>query len=267
MDDSLLAKLAPELRNAIYELVLWELEGFTLFKKHSTRNYNGLTSTHNRKARGALALTRTCKEIRAESLLTFYAVNTFTLQPRLNTYYLGHPKHKVTLLYREFLDTCQQWLRRLPVLAAQGIGRLVIEMPGGDICFRERYVSSWWHDARLIEKQILHKFVDASKVFIRFDLNFRVFGGLVPHPYQRKFPNRDRPDTCHADIYQECGTLTLELPSANKTQARVEVEAAEHPGGNVEHPDSDSGAQNILKDPKEVGRPWEQHGANGRLQW
>jgi len=74
MDGSPLARLLPELRNRIYEFALFRPEGVLIPFSPSNRSY--LPRSPN----AQLALTTVCREVRAETTLLFYAVNTFVLQ-------------------------------------------------------------------------------------------------------------------------------------------------------------------------------------------
>lgn len=80
MENSLLVRLPPELRNDIYELL------FTLAKpvKMRLKGRNGksvLRAKNDLGATGqALALTRTCRAIHDESAALFYATNTFYIE-------------------------------------------------------------------------------------------------------------------------------------------------------------------------------------------
>ena len=74
MDASSLARLSPELRNRIYEFALFRPEGVLIPFSRSNRSY--LPRSPN----AQLALTTVCREVRAETKLLFYAVNTFVLQ-------------------------------------------------------------------------------------------------------------------------------------------------------------------------------------------
>lgn len=76
MDTSPFAKLAPELRNCIYELVLKSARPFILS--------GGAYNTHSRKIdyhdqRHPLSLAFVCRQIYAECVLIFYNINKFVL--------------------------------------------------------------------------------------------------------------------------------------------------------------------------------------------
>ncbi|KAK1093912.1 hypothetical protein LTR48_001353 [Friedmanniomyces endolithicus] len=75
MDNSPFAKLAPELRNRIYELVLY-VPGRSGIK---VRLGNRGAQVKN----APLALTKVCREIRADTVKMFYAVNAFTVYTKV----------------------------------------------------------------------------------------------------------------------------------------------------------------------------------------
>ena len=75
MDASPIKKLAPELRNKIYELALYHSEGFVISVSKGTpvlKNKEGQSNV--------LALSATCKAIREETLAFFFSLNCFRLQ-------------------------------------------------------------------------------------------------------------------------------------------------------------------------------------------
>lgn len=71
MDHSPLARLPPELRNKIYEIALTQEKPVARFHPYISRARDHCTHR--------LALTRTCKQIHAESSQLFYSCNTFKL--------------------------------------------------------------------------------------------------------------------------------------------------------------------------------------------
>ncbi|KAK0861795.1 hypothetical protein LTS02_007553 [Friedmanniomyces endolithicus] len=75
MNNSPLAKLAPELRNRIYELALYVPGpgGIRVF----------ITKRGARVNNAPLALTKVCREIRADTVKMFYAVNVFTVYTKI----------------------------------------------------------------------------------------------------------------------------------------------------------------------------------------
>jgi len=72
MESSSLNKLPPELRNSIYELALCPAEDITFSMLGDSRLMSNPSPTQR-----VLALTATCKQIRDECLLMFYAQNEF----------------------------------------------------------------------------------------------------------------------------------------------------------------------------------------------
>lgn len=80
METSPIATLSAELRNQIYHLVLTHAEPIII---SSSLNGDKIWSQVARQHE-LLALTRTCRTIREESIKIFYAVNTFKHLPRLH---------------------------------------------------------------------------------------------------------------------------------------------------------------------------------------
>ena len=96
METSPLAKLAPELRNILYELIFTQSQPIMLEYKWQ----QGWRSLPERGAyRNVLAMTETCREIREECLALFYSSNDFVLmcdsgyenQHRISILLQGHP--------------------------------------------------------------------------------------------------------------------------------------------------------------------------------
>lgn len=84
MDQSLFAKLPSELRDRIYELSLtvyditiYDVKGHGKFDWASTICYNGIPIENG--TAHLSALTRTCKDIRRESIIMFYTLNHFAI--------------------------------------------------------------------------------------------------------------------------------------------------------------------------------------------
>ncbi|KAK0854065.1 hypothetical protein LTS02_011678 [Friedmanniomyces endolithicus] len=75
MDNSPFAKLAPELRNRIYELVLYVLGRSGIKVRLGNRGAQVKNAP--------LALTKVCREIRADTVKMFYAVNAFTVYTKV----------------------------------------------------------------------------------------------------------------------------------------------------------------------------------------
>ncbi|CAK4033073.1 Hypothetical predicted protein [Lecanosticta acicola] len=112
MDESPLAKLSGELRNQIYELVLYEPTGIPLyagpFKTRPTdyelmvRHLNKPATPPNNPLRG---LPQTCKAIRHETLLLCFALNKVTIYAKILD-----ANHKVNLT-RYYTSTLARWAR------------------------------------------------------------------------------------------------------------------------------------------------------------
>ncbi|KAK3708567.1 hypothetical protein LTR37_011462 [Vermiconidia calcicola] len=78
MDDSPFGKLAPELRNTIYEMTVESPDQISLwFKKSDNKTWRWSHPVQE------LALPATCKQIRSESLPLFFSTNTFRLSSNI----------------------------------------------------------------------------------------------------------------------------------------------------------------------------------------
>ena len=78
MDRSPLAKLAPELRNRIYEIVLKSEKPLKI--SLPVRGHKRSTRNSSRKLPTLLSLVATCREVRDEALQMLYASNEFEIQ-------------------------------------------------------------------------------------------------------------------------------------------------------------------------------------------
>ncbi|KAK5124311.1 hypothetical protein LTR85_002014 [Meristemomyces frigidus] len=93
MDNSPLARLPPELRNDIYELALTH-----------DRPYIIPTEQRRRSGLSGRGLMRTCRTVRAETTLLFYASNDFVF--KCDSYYsLGPKSHKCVKEFQAFAGT------------------------------------------------------------------------------------------------------------------------------------------------------------------
>lgn len=106
MDSSPLAKLSPELRNAIYHLALYERRPVAISPHYSVEP----------------GLLRVCKQIRQEAELIFYDINAFSAMTQTN----GE------------MDHITNWLQRLSPHKATLIKtfNLVLELSGRKCCAR-----------------------------------------------------------------------------------------------------------------------------------
>lgn len=78
MDSSLLARLPPEIRNHIYEYALQARSPLTTNLMRNQETFRPLPTSFARKS--SLALTKTSKQVRHESLRMFYALNGFEVR-------------------------------------------------------------------------------------------------------------------------------------------------------------------------------------------
>lgn len=79
MDYSPIGKLSPELRNMIYELVVGNAHVKISCDWHRTSDYSPKKPVISGLQRNHLALTKTCKQIRVESISYFYSTSAFTI--------------------------------------------------------------------------------------------------------------------------------------------------------------------------------------------
>ncbi|KAK5133317.1 hypothetical protein LTR08_007842 [Meristemomyces frigidus] len=212
MDNSPLARLAPELKNAIYELALYDANEIPLCAE------KGSLASPSKQGSTASALTMTCKEIRAETTAMFYAVNTFTLYSGSDSTGLGHWSKNFGNEYKQVLRACARWLKKRPQ-SLQAI-RLVIAHSGGDVWTECKRPAYWWKDTRKAEKAILHQVIDASKIYVRFSM-VCYDSGVTYHTSTDSGEH-----TCHLDVLRECSVMTYELPTNAKTLALAVAEKA-----------------------------------------
>ena len=97
MSTSMFQKLAPELRNEIYELVLCQPDGVVVVDLQSG---TPVLDCKTKQRRNLLALTKTCKQIHNEANTIFYSVNRFRLQSQQ----LGHDND-----YEAVDEACVGW--------------------------------------------------------------------------------------------------------------------------------------------------------------
>ena len=108
MDSSPFATLAPEMRNRIYEYVLQQPQTVTI-QAHGIDNNPRITPLVELPQ--ALALTATCKQVRDECTLLFYASNDFLIRQ-------GHGDSAIAVLNlfsKEIGKRCSAALRSLTV--------------------------------------------------------------------------------------------------------------------------------------------------------
>jgi len=80
MDESPLGRLAPELRNRIYELALTQERPIIMLYTHDPRYGRGQVRQAKPSTPHLLALPGTCKQARSEALQLLYACNAFKLR-------------------------------------------------------------------------------------------------------------------------------------------------------------------------------------------
>ncbi|KAK5700369.1 hypothetical protein LTR17_022977 [Elasticomyces elasticus] len=170
MDASPLRKLPAELKNVIYELVLVADAGssgsreLVIFaskdgKKpdYRSRHDDARITTraeHKQRARNAMSLTTTCKEIRAETLQMFYHLNTFVLAWAARRHSVGNWGWQREKGYTKALTVCKQWLESLPVKASSTVNlNILFEASKADEAGKRP--AYWWRGCRRVEKNVL----------------------------------------------------------------------------------------------------------------
>jgi len=225
MDSSPFSKLAPELRNQIYALVLYEPEGIRLIQNlgvdpetYELNDDGRITARHKLCTRRLLALTTTCKEIRAECLKMFYATNTFIIRPAILSKSVGHWSKASSDEYQSALLSLQVWMRQIQPQARHAMQRLVLELPGGDVRDLGKRATYWWNNARKLEKQSLHKVLSPSSIYISFSMMLYDCG-ITKHTSTTKGSK-----TCHLDVLRACSVITYKLSTHDKTLAKAKAE-------------------------------------------
>lgn len=114
MDDSPLGKLPPELRNKIFDLILLAPDSIYVDTAGDASDLYGapqLQPCHEVQVRDALALMATCRQIRQESIPTFYGVNKFFIDTSVL------PVDAGTRLYKQWVaenaNVIRGWLHSL----------------------------------------------------------------------------------------------------------------------------------------------------------
>ena len=260
MENSPFAKLAPELRNRIYELVLYKQEGFHFTEDefgdphtvcHPSPRPNSYERCSNTVNRHLLALTQVCRDIRSESSSLFFSINAFridtcTCAENVN----GVRKHHDDCPDR--LEACEFWLRAIGPNNASAIQRLEFDFGtwqawkgatgDSDGLSMSRDNNSWLASTRKIERYVFLLYGISWSIGIRIVVTLEFREILI------------RPTTYRSTPYQpcflnptlsinDCATLTINVPSASSSTA-LEI------------------AEKSLKEKAEMLRSHELHGCN-----
>jgi hypothetical protein len=226
MDDSPFAKLPGEIRNKIYEPVLYQRNGIHM-QKHASSN--GLiysrpstrAGAKNSVQRGAnvLAMAQTCKELRQECQALFFNLNTFHLKVVV---WCGSGvwSQQQRYVYRAHLNACKRWLLQIGPENAKAIQRLVIEGPFLRLFDARVHPNRepWWKSAREIERQVFRSMLAPPTIYTSFTYDFgKALATFVPGSSQRIC------DTTGLTDSSGVGKISLTLPTSNKALAIEEL--------------------------------------------
>ena len=226
MDDSPFAKLPGEIRNKIYEPVLYQRNGIHM-QKHASANEliysrpNVRAGAKNSAQRGSnvLALVQTCKELRQECHTLFFNLNKFHLKVAVwCSSGVWSPQQRY--VYRAHLNACKSWLLAIGPENAKAIQRLVIEGPLLRLwdTRTHRNREPWWKSAREIERQVFRSVPAPTVIYTSFTYDFgRALATFVPGPSQRICDIAGLTDSSGV------GKISLTLPTSNKVLAIQEL--------------------------------------------
>ena len=229
MENSPFGKLVGELRNKIYELVLYEPRGFHFHKAEKGDQlicYYPASHSYPYAKRSSirrdwrLALTEVCKEIRKESCPLFYAINTFYVNTRV-----WHTEGRWTTqqgtVYRYHLGVCRRWLRQIGSNNAAAIRKLKI---GSGTWQAWRLTAKgntkWWHAARAIERKLLSSTLRPNAIYVAITFDF---GKEVDiNSRLRSSPERNPHPHCYLNtrvFLMALKSMTISIPTDNKLMA------------------------------------------------
>lgn len=237
MDASPLAKLPPELRSIIYELVLYRPLGFRFERRRKNADITYCNPPDQRQ-RHMLALTEVCKHVRAESTSTFYAINSFIITPWV--YRLGGQWNIFQASkYNRDMKAYKRWLKKIGHDSAAAIRFFFIISGTWQLPHLGKASGRWWKKAREIEYKMLHGAslpLNASFAFVRVQLDSWTFHACHD-PYLQP--------ECHSSCFrkrcsEKLDSMSFSLPTNDKAGARISVEQSirakgEHLEAHVEH--------------------------------
>lgn len=226
MDNSPFGKLPGEIRNKIYEPVLYQKHGVHM-QKHASSNEliysrpatRASTKNSVQQGRNVLALAQTCRELRQECHALFFLLNIFHLKVDLwcgSGVWSQHHRY----VYRAHLNACKSWLLDVGPENAKAIQRLVIK--GMFLRLWNTRVDSkqqvWWKSAREIERQAFQSLLAPKVICTSFTYDF---GGTLPII-------RDRSSEKICKITglthsSDVGRISVTLPTSNKERAMGEI--------------------------------------------
>ncbi|KAK5686492.1 hypothetical protein LTS10_002611 [Elasticomyces elasticus] len=193
---------------------------FNAYDKHSvraehTKPHIWIDGFDTQRARAALSMTMTCREVRAETLAMFYHLNIFVLRSpahRLGRGKWGWQREKE---YVNSLTACSEWLKTLPACASNAMTLHVKSFTTviGPLGKRPAY---WWKCCRRVETQTLHKVLQPSS--IRQLTHVR----LVP---DWKIPSQcSNCNGVRIPGISQCDHIVYDLPAWDKSESRRVVE-------------------------------------------
>ena len=226
MDHSLFAKLLGEIRNKIYEPVLYQKAGIHLQKNASSNEFIYSRPTTRagannlvQQGKNVLALAQTCKELRQECQTLFFNLNIFHLKVVVWSA-SGVWSQQQRYIYRAHLNACKSWLLQIGRDNARAIKRLVIEGPFLRL-FDARVHHNrevWWKSAREIERQVLQSMLAPNITYTRFTYDFSNALTTVTHG-----PLGQICDIAGLTDDSGVGRISLTLPTSNNVLAIEEI--------------------------------------------
>ncbi|KAK4888944.1 hypothetical protein LTR27_012224 [Elasticomyces elasticus] len=235
MDKSPLRRLPAEIRNTIYELVLVAdanklgSNNITLFASTDGRiaancKYERedvhitAIATDRRRARTALSMTLTCREIRTEALPMFLHLNSFVLQHATGKMGIWSPQREQ--VYTNALKVFCKWLKLFPASAVNAL-TLHISFLGGNIHEIGKRPTLWWNGCRRVENNILHQVLQPSNIRHKMVLQILDFNAMMLHYVALDWAE---PEQRHS--VERLRHVFYDLPTASKEESRAAVERA-----------------------------------------
>ena len=182
MDHSPLGKLPAELRNKIYELTLRSEEDICLTQRPETnislRRYQQQVPACDESSRAyvpnLLALTQTCKRLRAESHIIFFNINSFYFPSNIWT---DEPDRLDTKTIRHcaqtYLAACIEWLQQVGPEKAHAIRRWTIEGPHMVYWYSgiARRIFNWFEKLELFKAELARSTINPNNMstIIKYD--------------------------------------------------------------------------------------------------
>ncbi|KAF2168227.1 hypothetical protein M409DRAFT_21667 [Zasmidium cellare ATCC 36951] len=240
MDRSPFAKLAPELRNQIYELVLYDPQGFVFTYRNGRYDKNKLVDIRkpNRKPKEAnfFAITTVCRQMRKETSQLFYSINTFTHPMKLYRFGTKMSKEQ-TRRYGLRLKHGRKWLKSIGPANSAAISHYEIDLGQWELWRSDGSGSREWRTmARCLERKQLLPMLRQSAIFVSMTLT-------IDHRHLRIYTSPRRlPCLVGEGTYEwECLSVRFTIPEDQKEAGeaieRTYREKLKEMEGHVDHQD------------------------------